>query len=228
MDIAQHKARLRHYFDGVGFARWSAIYGDAELSAVRKTIRAGHNVMLSTAESWLDGAFPQASGKTALDAGCGTGLFTLALARRGFNVSAVDLAPQMASATAAAAEAVGLADRVTSWASDLDDVTGSYDMVNCFDVLIHYPSEPFVKMLSHLASLCRETLLFTYAPYRPFLAAMHRVGAYFPHSQRRTDIQMIHDATVRQTLAQVGMRLRRAERVGKGFYHVMLVEASRV
>jgi magnesium-protoporphyrin O-methyltransferase len=75
--------------------------------------------------------------------------------------------------------------------------------------------------------MCRGTLLFTYAPYSPLLAAMHRVGGYFPRSQRRTDIQMIRDTQVRQALAEAGMVLRRATRVGKGFYHVMLVEASR-
>ncbi|NTW03690.1 MAG: magnesium protoporphyrin IX methyltransferase [Oscillochloris sp.] len=227
MDIAQHKARLRHYFDGVGFTRWSAIYGDSKLSVVRNTIRAGHNVMLATAESWLAESFPQADGRVALDAGCGTGLFTLALARRGFHVTAVDLAPHMAVATAAAAEAVGLAERVAARAADLEEVSGSYDLVNCFDVLIHYPAESFSGMLSHLAGMCRGTLLFTYAPYSPFLAAMHRIGGYFPHSQRRTDIKMIRDSQVRQALAQSGMQLRRAARVGKGFYHVMLVEAVR-
>jgi magnesium-protoporphyrin O-methyltransferase len=227
VDIAQHKARLRHYFDGVGFARWSAIYGDAKLSAVRGTIRDGHNVMLAAADAWAGAAFPKPAGAKALDAGCGTGLFSLALARRGFQVSSVDLAPQMAAATASAAAAAGFADHVSCWAADLESITGSYDLVNCFDVLIHYPAEPFVAMLSHLASLCRGTLLFTYAPYSTFLAAMHRVGGYFPHSQRRTDIQMIHDTTVRQALSSAGMRFRRAERVGKGFYHVMLVEASR-
>ncbi|NNJ08940.1 magnesium protoporphyrin IX methyltransferase [Chloroflexales bacterium ZM16-3] len=227
LDTAQHKARLRSYFDGVGFSRWSAIYGDANLSAVRKTIRAGHAVMLSTAEAWAGAAFPQADDATALDAGCGTGLFSLALARHGFNVSAVDLAPQMAVATAANAEAAGLGSKVAARAADLDEITGSYDLVSCFDVLIHYPSELFGGMLSHLASLSRGTLLFTYAPYSPILAAMHRVGGYFPHSQRRTDIKMIRETQVRQALADSGMHLRRSARVGKGFYHVMLVEASR-
>jgi magnesium-protoporphyrin O-methyltransferase len=227
LDTTQHKARLRSYFDGVGFARWSAIYGDADLSAVRRTIRAGHTAMLHTAEGWAGEAFPQAAAATALDAGCGTGLFSLALARRGFNVSAVDLAPQMAAATAANAEAVGLAAKVTCRAADLEEISGSYDLVSCFDVLIHYPADLFPGMLAHLAGLCRGTLLFTYAPYSPLLAAMHRIGGYFPHSQRRTDIQMIRDSLVRQTLADSGMRLRRSARVGKGFYHVMLVEAGR-
>mgnify|MGYP000269925098 CR=1 FL=1 len=34
-----HKSRLLAYFDGQGFERWSAIYGDAEVSRIRRTIR---------------------------------------------------------------------------------------------------------------------------------------------------------------------------------------------
>jgi magnesium-protoporphyrin O-methyltransferase len=224
VDIAQHKARLRQYFDGIGFERWSAIYGQAELSPIRRSIREGHAAMLTLAESWLDGGPPLA---TALDAGCGTGLFTLALARRGMRVSAADLAPQMVEATTAAAVAAGLAERVSCRVSDLEDLRGSYALVACFDVLIHYPAELFAPMLRHLAAMAGERLLFTYAPSTPLLAALHRAAALFPKSQRRTEIQMIPEALVRSTLAACGMRLTRSQRVSRGFYHVTLVEAAR-
>lgn len=226
MDTTQHKAQLRQYFDGVGFERWSAIYGQARLSPIRRSIREGHTVMLGIAEQWAE--LPSASlPATALDAGCGTGLFSLALARRGYQVSSSDLAPQMVAATAEAAEAAGLADRISCRVSDLEDLAGRYSLVACFDVLIHYPAAPFAKMLSHLASLCDGTLLFTYAPYSPFLAALHRVGGIFPHGQRRTEIQMIKDKLVRATLASNGLAIRRTQRVSHGFYHVTLVQAQR-
>ena len=227
MDTAQHKARLRQYFDGVGFERWSAIYGgQARLSGVRRSIREGHTTMLGRAEQWAE-LPPAGTPATALDAGCGTGLFSLALARRGFQVAAADLAPQMAEATAKAALDAGLSDRITTRVSDLEELTGSYNLVACFDVLIHYSAEPFVQMVRHLAGLCENTLLFTYAPYSPLLAAMHRVGGFFPRSERRTEIQMIHDHTVRATLADCGFTKGRARHVGKGFYHVILVQARR-
>lgn len=225
MDIAQHKARLRHYFDGIGFERWSAIYGQAELSPIRRSIREGHAAMLELAEGWLDAGGPHEG--AALDAGCGTGLFSLALARRGLSVAAADIAPQMAEATAAAAAAAGLADRVSCRVSDLEELGGSYALVACFDVLIHYPPALFAPMLSHLAGLSTDTLLFTYAPSTPLLAAMHRAAAIFPKSQRRTDIQMIPEGLVRSTLHGCGMRLSRSQRVSRGFYHVTLVEAKR-
>jgi magnesium-protoporphyrin O-methyltransferase len=225
VDIVQHKARLRQYFDGIGFERWSAIYGQAELSPIRRSIRQGHAAMLRQAERWLDTGGPTAG--AALDAGCGTGLFSVALARRGMSVTAADLAPQMAEAAAAAAAAAGVGHNVTCRVSDLEDLSGSYALVACFDVLIHYPPDLFTPMLRHLASMSTDTLLFTYAPSTPLLAALHRAAAVFPKSQRRTDIQMIPEPLVRATLASCGMRLTRSQRVSKGFYHVTLVEAKR-
>lgn len=224
MDITQHKARLRHYFDGVGFERWSAIYGEAELSPVRRSIRTGHTAMLAEAEAWL-ASMPTLS--SALDVGCGTGLFSMALARRGMQVTAVDLAPQMVAATAAAAAAAGLADRVRCQEAAIDDLRGSFGLVTCFDVLIHYPPALFVPLLQHLVGLCADTLLFTYAPETPLLAVLHRIGGVFPHSQRRTAIEMIPAPVVRATLEGCGMRVGRTRRVSSGFYHVTLVEALR-
>ncbi len=226
VDTTQHKARLRQYFDGIGFERWSAIYGEARLSPIRRSIRDGHSAMLALAERWLDADGVGRDG-AALDAGCGTGLFSLALAGRGMQVTAVDIAPQMVAATRTAAGNAGLAERIQGVVSDLEDLQGRYDLVSCFDVLIHYPPGPFERMLHHLATLSSATLLFTYAPSSPLLSAMHRIGAYFPHSQRRTDIQMIPEPLVRATLHDCAMTIRRSQRISSGFYHVTLVQATR-
>ena len=102
-DATQHKNKLLAYFNGDGFERWSAIYGQAEVSRIRQTIRDGHAAMLAQAQEWLVEALgsrqltadsSQTDRPSLLDAGCGTGLFTLALAQRGFDVTAVDIAPQ--------------------------------------------------------------------------------------------------------------------------------------
>jgi magnesium-protoporphyrin O-methyltransferase len=227
IDSAQHKARLRDYFDGLGFERWSAIYGEGELSRVRRTIRAGHSAMLEVAAAWIDEA-AHAPGALALDAGCGTGLWSLALARRGLAVTAVDIAPQMVAATERAVADAGLEGRVACLAGDLDAVGGSFDLVSCFDVVIHYPPEAALTMCAGLAERCRGRLFLTYAPWNPLLAALHWVGGHFPRSQRRTEIQMLPDRLVRDTLAAAGMRVVRTKRVSSGFYHVTLLEARRV
>jgi magnesium-protoporphyrin O-methyltransferase len=160
-----------------------------------------------------------------LDAGCGTGLFSLALARRGFDITALDIAPQMVAATREQARAAGLAERVTCSSGDLESASGSFDAVVCFDVLVHYPRASFAQLCTHLASLTRGPLLMTYAPREPVLAALHWLGGRFPRGQRRTDIQMIPEPFVRATLAAAGMRVTRQARVSRGFYHVTLLEA---
>jgi magnesium-protoporphyrin O-methyltransferase len=226
-EYTQHKQKLLDYFNGLGFERWSAIYGNAELSGVRSTIRAGHSEMLQIALGWLlEGQanhVPQ-----VLDAGCGTGLLTLELARRGVHVRAIDLAPQMAEATQRAVEMAGLADRVTVLCGDLETVEGQFDRVACLDVLIHYPAHDLERMVARLAGLARGRLVLTYAPHEPLLAALHWLGGRFPHANRRTDIQMISERRLGRALAECGMRVRRTARVSRGFYHIGLIEAERV
>jgi magnesium-protoporphyrin O-methyltransferase len=230
VDLAQHKSRLRDYFDGDGFARWSAIYGDAELSGVRRTIRAGHERMLALATAWLDERFPAdavARGElTLLDAGCGTGLFAVAMAQRGWRVTAADIAPQMAEATVARARAHGVAEHVATHAGDADALGGRFDAVVCFDVLIHYPRPAFAVMLANLARRTSGPLLFTYAPHEPFLAALHWLGGRFPRASRRTDIQMTPRTAVHGALVGAGMAVTRETAIRSGFYHVDLVEAG--
>lgn len=225
IDSARHKDQLRAYFDGVGFERWRAIYGGGELSRVRRTIRDGHAAMLAQAEAWLaEAALP--ADAHVLDAGCGTGLFSLILARRGLRVTAVDLAPQMIAMAQAEAEAAGLADRISFQSGDLETVAGRFDAVVCFDVLVHYPQPSFEQLCTELARRSRGPVLLTYAPHHPLLAALHWVGGRFPKPHRRTEIQMIPAACVRQTLAAAGKAVRRSARISHGFYHVTLLEAG--
>lgn len=225
LDLTQHKAQLQSYFDGIGFERWTAIYGDAQLSRVRRSIRAGHTMMLAQAEAWLaETNLP--AGAHVLDAGCGTGLFSLLLARRGLRVTAVDLAPQMVAAAQEQAERAGLADRISFHSGDLEQVDGSFDAVVCFDVLVHYPQPGFGQLCAQLARRSRGPLLITYAPHNRLLAALHWLGGRFPRSQRRTEIQMIPDRQVREALAAGGMTVRRRSRISCGFYHVTLLEAG--
>jgi magnesium-protoporphyrin O-methyltransferase len=227
----EHKLRLKDYFDGDGFRRWSAIYGEGELSHIRRTIRDGHARMLGMAEHWLEARFPASAlatrPTTLLDAGCGTGLFAVAQARRGFSVTALDIAPQMVAAAAERARSLGVSERVRPHVGDVDELGGVYDAVVCFDVLIHYPRPALDAMLASLARSSRGPLLFTYAPHEPVLAGLHWLGGLFPRASRRTDIQMTPRRDVHAALAGLGMAVRREAEIRSGFYHVNLVEAER-
>lgn len=219
------KSDLRAYFDGVGFQRWSAIYDGGELGRVRRTIRAGHARMLALAEQWIEESRLPA-GSRVLDAGCGTGLFSVGMARRGYTVHGVDIAPQMVAAARAAAQRRGVGERATFACGDLEAIDGLFDAVACFDVLVHYPQPLFGDLLTHLARRTRGPLLLTYAPYSSLLHALHWIGGRFPRAQRRTEIQMIRSRDVEQTLAEAGMRVVRQSAISHGFYHVTLLHAQ--
>ncbi len=224
-EVYGHKASLRAYFDGNGFERWAAIYGEVALpSRIRRSIREGHAQMLAQAGAWLDEHTPP-TGARALDAGCGTGLFTVMLAQRGYDVTAIDIAPRMVSESAQTAQDAGVRERVTFQTGDLETVGGVYDVVGCFDVLVHYPAPAFAEMATKLASLSRGPLLLTYARWTRPLAALHWIGGRFPKGERRTEIQMIPDDFVTRTLANAGMRVHRRTPIDHGFYHVTLLEA---
>lgn len=224
-DKTERKARLQAYFDGEGFERWQAIYGgEAPLSAVRRSIRAGHAAMLAQVIDWLN-EWDLPADAHILDAGCGTGLFSLEMAQQGYRVTAVDIAPHMVESAAQQAAEAGLEGRLHFITGDLEQVSGSYDAVVCLDVLIHYPAASFAQLCTHLASLSRVGMILTYAPHSPLLAALYRLGAFFPRSQRRTDLQMIRDDVVHTTLKHAGMQPRRSTRISQGFYHVALLES---
>jgi len=222
-DLAtQHRAQLQSYFNGVGFDRWSAIYGSGPVSRVRRTVREGHQIMLDQATTWLA---DMPTNTSVLDAGCGTGLFSLEMARQGHTVTAADIAPRMVEATQVAATAADL--EIQCHVSDIESLEGIHNIVACFDVLVHYPAEAFVPVLQHLARRTDDTLLITYAPYNRFLAFLHWLGGHFPKGDRRTEIQMIRDSVVASTLDAEGLHVTRTASISKGFYHVKLLEAKR-
>lgn len=91
------KEVVREYFTNDGFQRWKKIYGDTDdVNKVQLDIRIGHaktveNVMkMLTDEGSLRGV-------TVCDAGCGTGLLSIPLAKEGAVVSASDISASMVS-----------------------------------------------------------------------------------------------------------------------------------
>ncbi len=223
-DSPPHKAQLRHYFDGVGFERWSAIYGRGPVSRIRRTVREGHDLMLTQASDWL---LESRTGGALLDAGCGTGLFSVAMAQRGFEVTAIDIAPRMVQAARKMAQQEGVADQIRFLEGDIESVPGRFDAIVCFDVLVHYPQAAFENLCKFLAERCDGPLIFTYAPYNSFFAMLYWLGGWFPKNNRRTEIQMMPDEVVAAALGEAGMSVRRVTDISRGFYHVKLLEAAR-
>ncbi len=221
----EHKKMLRSYFNGQGFQRWASIYGDDKLSSVRNTVRQGHAVMMDKAFDWLQ-QLGLPKGATVLDAGCGTGLFSIRLAKAGYKVKSVDIASQMVDKAKAEAIRQGVHKNIEFEVNTIESVSGIYDAVVCFDVLIHYPAEGFAQAFSNLSRLTKGSIIFTYAPYNKILALMHWVGGYFPKKERRTTIQMIRDEEMQKAMERDNMQIKQREKISFGFYHTMLMNAS--
>ena len=85
-DAGDHTERVRSYFDSHA-EDWSRAY--------RQPRSANDVVLGERLRLALTLTEDVASDASALDAGCGAGLLTVALARRGYHVTAVDLSPRM-------------------------------------------------------------------------------------------------------------------------------------
>lgn len=93
-------------------------------------------------------------GRSLLDAGCGVGLFTAKFAALGFEISAVDFAPN--AVNRARVNLGEFAQRIAWHVSALDEFAPgrTYDVVICIDVLFHIVDDQlFAKAVTNLAAL---------------------------------------------------------------------------
>lgn len=178
--------------------------------------------MLQTLCDWL----PQnLTGSRVLDAGCGTGLLTTVLAERGAQVVAVDLSAKLVQLAEQRFfdKHPGLQANVQFLSGDmLDQKLGQFDYTVAMDSLIHYEAEEMHAALHGLTRNTRNSVLFTVAPSTPMLGLMHRVGKYFPKSDRSPAIVPIKLSSLQNHVnahAELsGWRLHREQRISSGFY----------
>ena len=225
----ERRGQILKYFDRTAVEAWARMTTDAPLGRIRATVRAGREAMRATLLEWLPADL---SGLRLLDAGCGTGLLAIEAARRGAHVVAIDLSPTL----------VGLArDRsprdlgdgaVEFLVGDMFDTgLGRFDHVVAMDSLIHYPASDTVDILAGLAARTESSLLFTFAPRTPALAAMHAVGRLFPRSDRAPAIEPVREQAMRDLIgAEPGLaawQVGRTRRIAQGFYMSQALELVR-
>ena len=88
----QRREQIEDYFDRTAADVWARLTSDEPVSGVRETVRAGRESMRNLLLSWLP---EDLRGKQVLDAGCGTGVISIELAKRGAEVIAVDLSKSL-------------------------------------------------------------------------------------------------------------------------------------
>ncbi len=223
------RGELLTYFDRTAVEAWKRLTSDAPVSGIRATVRAGREAMRTTLLSWLPA---EMSGRRLLDAGCGTGALAIEAARRGAEVVAIDLSPTLVGLARERAGDDHGAGRVTWLVGDmLDPALGSFDHVVAMDSLIHYRAADVAAAVSGLAARTGASVLFTFAPRTPLLAAMHAAGSLFPKRDRAPAIAPVAERRLRHLLAEApGLawwQAGRTERIASGFYTSQALEMVR-
>lgn len=225
----ERRSEIETYFDRTAAAAWSKLTSDAPVSGIRATVRAGRERMRATLLGFLP---TDLRGLRLLDAGCGTGALAVEAARRGADVTAVDISPTLISiARERLPDQIG-EGRVRFIAGDMmDQRLGTFDHVVAMDSLIHYSLPDMVKMLGQLAGMSTRGVHFTYAPRTPALALMHMAGKLFPRSDRSPRIVPHAPACLHQAVARsqalAGWRTGRSTRIATGFYISQAQELTR-
>lgn len=214
---ASTRERLEHYFDRTAARTWERLTSDAPVSRIRQTVREGRDTMRAAMLARLP---VDLSGARVLDAGCGAGPMSVALAERGAEVVGVDISPALLE-VARKRTPEALLPRIRYIAGDmLDEAHGRFDYVVAMDSLIHYRAGDIGRALARLAPRTQAAIVFTIAPRTPFLSAMWLAGKAFPRSDRSPQIIPHADAAIAAALQAEGVTgpLVRVARVSRGFY----------
>lgn len=228
MTYEQRRGQIEHYFDRTAVAAWEKLTSDAPVGRIRATVRAGRDQMRSTLLSWLP---HDLTGKRVLDAGCGTGAFAVEAARRGAEVVAIDLSPTLVN-LARERLPVELASRIDFQSGDmLSPALGNFDHVVAMDSVIHYSAEDAVNALAQLAERTSGSIVFTFAPRTPMLAAMITVGRWLPRKDRAPWLEPMAADKITTLMkghtALEGWTAQRTQRVSSGFYKSQALELQR-
>jgi magnesium-protoporphyrin O-methyltransferase len=218
------RSQIETYFDRTAAETWKRLTSDAPVSGIRATVRAGRDAMRATLLSWLPADM---SGLRLLDAGCGTGALAVEAAQRGAQVVAIDVSRSLVQVARERAGAA--AAKIRFEVGDmLDPYLGTFDHVVAMDSLIHYRAPDAVHALAGLAARARASILFTFAPRTPMLAAMHTVGRVFPRGDRAPAIEPVGEAALRRLIEHeprlAGFVPRHTRRIASGFYTSQAME----
>ena len=221
----ERRGQIENYFDRTAVAAWEKLTSDAPVGRIRATVRAGRDRMRATLLSWLG---EDLRGKRILDAGCGTGALAVEAARRGAQVVAIDLSPTLVNLARARIPA-DVSHLVEFHSGDmLAPALGHFDHVVAMDSIIHYQTEDAVQALAQLADRTSGSIVFTFAPRTPFLAAMISVGRLFPRGDRAPWLEPMAEERIARLRKAHGAlddwRCVRTQRVSSGFYKSQAME----
>jgi magnesium-protoporphyrin O-methyltransferase len=226
---AQRRSQIENYFDRTAVQAWERLTSDAPVGRIRTTVRAGRDKMRAKLLSWLP---EDLHGKRILDAGCGTGALAVEAASRGAEVVAIDLSATLVN-LARERMPTSLKGSIDFRSGDmLDPDLGFFDHVAAMDSVIHYRAEDAVDALSQLATRTSGSIVFTYAPRTPVLAAMISLGRLFPRSDKAPWLEPMAKEKLLRMMKDdevlSSWELGRTERVSSGFYKSQAMEWTKL
>ncbi len=215
--------RVETYFDQTATKTWEQLTSTAPVSKVRQTVRKGRDAMRALMLSRLP---MDLTGQRVLDAGCGTGLMTEELARRGAQVVAIDISPNLID-IARKRIPLHLHSQIDFCDGDmLDAGLGHFDHVVAMDSLIYYTADDIGQALAKLAPRVSGKVIFTVAPRTPFLMVFWYAGKLFPKRDRSPVMIPHRKAPIARAARAAGARgkLRDIKRISSGFYTSQALE----
>lgn len=226
-DKTDDKTVVREYFNATGFDRWRRIYGDGEVNKVQLDIRVGHQQTVDTVLGWLS-ADEQLAGLSFCDAGCGVGSLSIPLAAMGAQVFASDISEKMVGEAQVRAQAeLGQTSNPSFVVQDLEALGGSYHTVVCLDVMIHYPQDKAMEMITHLSSLAESRLILSFAPKTLAYSLLKKIGDFFPGPSKATRAYLHRESQIVKALEANGWQVQRNAMTKTRFYFSRLLEATR-
>jgi magnesium-protoporphyrin O-methyltransferase len=222
----ERRGQLKTYFDRTAVDAWARLTSTAPVGRIRATVRAGRDAMRGTLLGYLP---DDLGGRRVLDAGCGTGAFSVAAAERGAEVVAIDLSPTLVDLARERLPATLERGRIEFRTGDMSDPElGEFDHVVAMDSLIHYNAADVVRVLAGFAARTRHSIVFTFAPKTPALWLMWIVGRLFPRQDRAPALEPVSAAELRRVIAREpvlnGWRIGRTQRIASGFYKSQALE----
>ena len=127
------------------------------------------------------------AGKKVLDVGCGGGLLSEAMARRGATVTAIDLAPELVEVAKLHALDQGVDVEYLQIAIEAlaEERAGQYDVVTCMEMLEHVPDpgailQACATLLAPGGTLCVSTLNRTPAAFALAIVGAEYIARILP------------------------------------------------
>ena len=174
------------------------------------------------------------SGKSVLDAGCGTGNLAMDLAARNARVVAVDISPSLIKIArerfSRNKECKHSGEVKFVWGDMLDPSFGDFDHIVLMDSTIHYKSSNAIGLINELCKRANESIIFTFVPLTPLLAFKFALGKFFPRGERAPAIEPSSEDAICNLISQNlhGWEISGMKRVSTYFYASQAVELRRV